>query len=219
MNVRGLQPFAVTHSGNACPNDVDLLVTSDGTKYVHTQKIWCVWSLTNCLSIDAKIPSFTARRGSNVPQSEGEGSCLIEITIEAAPNFQFSVASTTYHDYIDLGVGQTAKHYMTYYFQDKGKSVWFPFTKMVLTTLKLLEHLGAWKLMIHPRTDISMTMLHLIMSEFIAAVEESLHWLSRIEAWWSSHLMLREIRVLSVQPSTGGLLQRTWPGNLVSWGF
>lgn len=59
-------------------------------------------------SIQAQFGSFDVRLGSGVPRSESQGFCAIEVDIGARPNQQFSVASTNYHDNLDLASGEIA---------------------------------------------------------------------------------------------------------------
>ena len=70
-------------------------------------------------SVTAQFPSFTVRRGDDVAQSEAEGDCEFEYNITASPNYRFYIASTSYHDDVDVAQGMTATHYMDYFFQDK----------------------------------------------------------------------------------------------------
>src|SRR5882724_11380594 len=84
-------------------------------------------------SIIAPFPPFTARRGDNVPQSEAESSCSFTISINAPPNTHFTISSASYQDQLSLGVGQTAQHYMAYFFQNNGENIDLQVPKLVLT--------------------------------------------------------------------------------------
>jgi Domain of unknown function (DUF4360) len=79
--------------------------------------------LTLSISITVPFPSFSLRRGDNIPQSEASGNCEFSILIDGKPGRKVTVDSTTYHDDLDLGAGETATHYMTYFFQSHGQII------------------------------------------------------------------------------------------------
>ncbi|TVY59324.1 putative secreted protein, partial [Lachnellula suecica] len=86
----------ISHWGTGCPQDSSVSVSTSGN------------------SINAKYPSFAV---TTTPQDQTSQFCGLAVTIAAPASWQFSAASTSYRDEINVGSGTTGSHIMTYAFQ------------------------------------------------------------------------------------------------------
>jgi len=92
----GVSLGATSHWGTACPQDSAVSVGTSGNNII------------------AHCPSFSVHLGG--AQADAADFCGIGVAVNVPGGQQFSVASSSYHDIVNVGSGETGIHLMTYTF-------------------------------------------------------------------------------------------------------